>query len=244
MNDPIAASIGNPLAAFSNQSTSSFTVDASPASFVASSLLSDFSYLGGTIPIGGTITGVEKLISNVEQYDVSGLNITIGSVISTNGAVLETSAILAGNDMIMGSPFADQLIGGTGNDTIDGGGGNDTESGGPGNDQFVFDTKLNAHANVVHITDFTHAEDFIDLSGHIFENRVGGHLVPIHVNAHTFYAARGAHTAHSASTQIIYNSKSGALYFDPDGTGHKPAVEFAVLDGHPHIAFHDFQMVA
>jgi Ca2+-binding RTX toxin-like protein len=280
MTDPVGPSvIGNPLSAFSNESGSSFMVTVSGATFVANSAPGDFLYVF-SVPFSGTITDVAKSVAGVEQYDVSGLNISIGSVISSSGAVLATSALLAGDDSIMGSPFADLLLGGAGNDTIDGGGGNDTViggdgndaihgrggndsvaggtgndtidggggkdtvTGGDGNDQFVFDTTLNAHTNLAYITDFTHGQDLIDLSGHIFHSRVGHHVAPIHVNAHTFYAARGAHTAHSVSTHIIYNTKTGALYFDPDGTGHKPAVEFAVLAGHPHLTVHDFQMIA
>ena len=46
------------------------------------------------------------------------------------------------------------------------------------------------------------------------------------------------------SALAIYNKTTGALYFDPDGTGHLPAVEFAVLLHHPAITFHDLLMVA
>jgi len=249
MNDPVGpASIGDPLADLSNQTPSSFTLSLTPDAFVASSSFANFSYIG-FLPVGGTITDIAKFVSGVKQYDVSGFNIDISlsnldSVILSHGAALAESPLLTTDRSIMGSAFADVLLGGPSDDTIDGGGGKDTESGGPGNDQFVFDTKLNAHTDVVHITDFAHAQDLIDLSGHIFENRVGHHLIPIHVNAHTFYAARGAHTAHTASTRLIYNTKTGALYFDADGSGHKPAVEFAVLDGHPHLTFHDFQLIA
>jgi hypothetical protein len=175
MNDPIGpALVGAVLSDFSNESLSSFTFTANPDQFVVSSSFSDFLYLI-SIPISGTITDIAKSVSNVEQFDVSGLDITIGSVISTAGTVLATSAILAGDDNIVGSPFADQLIGATGNDTINGGAGNDSIDGGPGTDDltggpgadhFVFSATTDSAVGPARdmIADFHHSQhDKIDL---------------------------------------------------------------------------------
>jgi VCBS repeat-containing protein len=142
-----------------------------------------------------------------------------------------------------GTPGNDWLLGGATGGTLDGKGGHDTLTGGPAGDSFRFDGALNA-ANLAHITNFVHGADKIALSGHIFENKVGSHLVPIKVAALDFYAAAHATKARAAGDRIIYNKTTGALYFDPDGTGPKHAVEFAVLDTHPALTFHDFMMVA
>jgi Ca2+-binding RTX toxin-like protein len=45
----------------------------------------------------------------------------------------------AGNDTLLGSPFADVLIGGDGNDVVDGNGGDDSAFLGAGDDQFAWD---------------------------------------------------------------------------------------------------------
>ena len=143
-----------------------------------------------------------------------------------------------------GTPGNDSLLGGAVYGTLDGKGGHDTLTGGPAGDTFAFDTALNAHTNLDHITNFVHGLDKIGLSRHIFESRVGGHLMPIKITALSFYEAAHATKAHAAGDRIIYNKTTGALYFDPDGTGPRPAIEFAVLDHHPAITFHDFLMVA
>ena len=77
-----------------------------------------------------------------------------------------------GNDRLIGDACNDRLIGGLGNDILNGGLGNDTLLGGAGNDSmtggagadiFVFNTALNAAANRDGVTDFSHADDTIQL---------------------------------------------------------------------------------
>ncbi len=134
MNDPIgSAIIGNPLSDFSNESPSGFTVTAAPVSFAVTSLAGDF-FFAASLPFSGTITGIAESISGLEQWNATGLDISIGSVFSSLGANLALSSVLAGDDTISGSPFADLLTGLGGNDAISGAGGNDTLIGGPGSD--------------------------------------------------------------------------------------------------------------
>jgi RTX calcium-binding nonapeptide repeat (4 copies) len=54
--------------------------------------------------------------------------------VGTGQTATALATILAGNDRIAGSPFADYLLGHAGSDQIDLGGGDDTALGGPGND--------------------------------------------------------------------------------------------------------------
>ncbi|HYJ52239.1 MAG TPA: hypothetical protein VEW04_03620, partial [Allosphingosinicella sp.] len=50
-------------------------------------------------------------------------------------------------------------------------------------------------------------------------------------------------TAQDADDRIIYNSTTGALFFDADGNGAGAAVQFATLDGHPIVTASDFTVI-
>ena len=78
---------------------------------------------------------------------------------------------MTGNDLgttLVGGFGNDTLDGGLENDVLIGGAGNDVLVGGIGNNQFVFNTALNAAANVDEITDFYVATDTMVLENAIF----------------------------------------------------------------------------
>ena len=52
-----------------------------------------------------------------------------------------------------------------------------------------------------------------------------------------FYSAAGATSAHDSTDRIVYNTTTGALFYDADGNqaGGDDAVQFAVLDNHPTL---------
>jgi Ca2+-binding RTX toxin-like protein len=147
-----------------------------------------------------------------------------------------------GNDTIYGSVQEDTLLGGDGNDFIDsgedfdsieGGAGDDTLSGGFGD----FDT-MTGGAGADHfrtdggfdvITDFTAGTDKLELDG-TFLARTGpsGNFAP---NDERFYAAAGATEAHDATDRVIYNTTTGDVYYDPDGTGSEGGSRFANVAG-------------
>lgn len=127
------------------------------------------------------------------------------------------------NDTLKGTTVANVINGGAGDDTINGRGGNDILDGGLGHDSFVFDTALGV-GNVDTILSFNTADDTIMLedSG-IFSALAAGAL------------SSGAFNTGAAATEaddrIIYDSNTGALYYDADGTGAGAAVRFATLTG-------------
>jgi Ca2+-binding RTX toxin-like protein len=141
----------------------------------------------------------------------------------------------------------ENIWGGTGNDSLSGdananllsgGGGSDTLFGGAGADIFQFDFALGA-GNVDTVVDFT-AGDRLFLSKSVFTTLSGGTLA-----ATQFYAAAGATDAQNVNQKIIYDTTSGALYYDADGSlsGHG-AVQFAVLSTQPGLTAGDFVLVA
>ncbi|WP_421868340.1 calcium-binding protein [Pararhizobium sp.] len=127
------------------------------------------------------------------------------------------------NDQIFGGNHANDLSGGAGNDLIGGGLGNDVLRGGTGNDTFFFNSRLGS-ANIDAITDFVVANDTIRLENAVFTAlSVTGKLA-----AAAFHIGSAAA---DASDRIIYDSTTGAVSYDKDGTGAAAAVQFATV-GH------------
>jgi serralysin len=146
----------------------------------------------------------------------------------------------SGNDKLTGSSKANYLYGSDGKDTLNGGGGNDQLEGGLGADRFRFDTTLSASKNVDMILDFQLNKDKLQLDDAIFK-AIGGTL-----DAKEFYAAAGAVAGHDTSDRIIYDTTSGNLYFDIDGSksGGKASILFATLANLPAGLDHaDFAIV-
>ena len=134
-----------------------------------------------------------------------------------------------------GNNLANVIRGNSGDNTIDGGKGNDKLTGSGGADKFAFTTALNSNNNVDTITDFVHSTDKILLENDIF----------------TALAATGAlaagrfaiNLAADANDFIIYNTTTGAVYYDADGNGAGAAVQFAQLNGVPGITQGDFEII-
>ncbi|MCA3420179.1 MAG: calcium-binding protein, partial [Roseomonas sp.] len=134
---------------------------------------------------------------------------------------------ITGNSLVnvlTGGALADTLDGGSNNDTLNGGAGNDSLIGGTGNDQFIFNTALSA-TNVDTIQGYNVADDTILLDDAIFGG-VGAAGTSLAASAFAIGTA-----ATTTQHRIIYNSTTGALLYDADGSGGVAAVQFATLTG-------------
>lgn len=125
------------------------------------------------------------------------------------------------DDLLVGDSGNDKLYGHTGNDTLRGGDGNDVLVSGEGYDRFVFDTLLSA-TNVDTLKDFNPWADQIRLKLSVF-GRLGKKGA---LSSDKFWMGP---KAHDSSDRIIYNKKIGALFYDPDGTGHIKQMKFAIV---------------
>lgn len=138
-----------------------------------------------------------------------------------------------GNDRIVGGAGNDVITGDTGNDVLSGGLGRDTLYGGAGNDTFVFNHAATP-ANLQTVKDFTVGQDSFLLESKLFGNILGSS-----VSASEF--TTGTH-ATTASQHLIYNSSTGALYFDADGSGSKAQSQIAQLGTNLNLSSHDFKV--
>ena len=150
----------------------------------------------------------------------------------------------SGNDLIRGGHGRDHLDGGLGDDLLLGRFGKNFLTGGSGADTFDFNSRLRESADAHHashfsfakITDFVAGEDRIELSHKIFPAlHVGG------LDADAFLSGNGVKAAHDNDDRIIYDTKSGALYYDEDGKGGAAPIEFALLRHGPDtVSYKDF----
>jgi len=149
----------------------------------------------------------------------------------------------ASNNTLWGNAGADILSGGDGNDQLRGGAGLDTLTGGNGADWFIFDTTANATTNKDTITDFVSGTDKLQFSKAIFAGLSNAALGDLTTDA--FWSGAGVTAAHDATDRFIYNSTTGALYYDADGTGASAAVQVALLGSttHPALSFADIQVI-
>jgi serralysin len=156
----------------------------------------------------------------------------------TKGINDTSVAVGNGNDKLYGGTGDDTLQGGAGSDVLAGGSGNDILTGDSGADYFLFDTALGA-SNIDQITDYVRADDTIRL-----ENAIFTRLVTLGVlSASNLRMGAGVTTGADANDYIVYNTASGALYYDADGSGAGASLQIATLVGTPTLTSSDFVVV-
>jgi Ca2+-binding RTX toxin-like protein len=116
---------------------------------------------------------------------------------------------------------------------LNGGTGSDVLTGGANVDSFVFNTTLGA-SNIDRITDFNTISDTIRLENAVFTGLAGGAL------AASAFVRNTSGNAADASDRVIYESDTGRLYFDRDGTGAAAKVHFATLGTNLAVTNADF----
>ncbi|MFI0849246.1 calcium-binding protein [Mesorhizobium sp. IMUNJ 23232] len=137
---------------------------------------------------------------------------------------------------LTGNEFVQLVRGNDGANVLDGAGGNDVLFGMGGSDYFRFSTALGAD-NIDRIMDFSVADDQIELDDAIFSALAIGAL-----DASAFKDT--ALGPKDADDRIIYNSDTGALCYDADGSGTAFGnVRFATITGSPVLTAADFVVV-
>jgi Ca2+-binding RTX toxin-like protein len=156
---------------------------------------------------------------------------------------------------VTGDEGNDTVIGGTGDDWIYGGfvfatagnaTGNDFLDGGGGRDYFVFNDNPNpfissAAATADRIGDFSTGVDSLVFDDNVFPGI--GAPGRFEANDERFYAARGAVSGHDETDRVIYDTSTGDLYYDPDGSGELAAQIIARLQGIPTVLATDIAVI-
>ena len=189
-----------------------------------------FHVINGSAPGGSTVNGTTGNDNLVGTAGNDTINALAGEDRVDGGA---------GNDSITGATGHDTLLGGTGNDTLVGGGWSDNLTGGAGADSFVY---AEAGTNQVdQVTDFVFGTDEV-----LFEN---AYFTALGGNASwaagdvRFYAAAGATSGHDGDDRLVYNTATGSLYYDADGSGAGAAQIVATFTGAPGISATDITVI-
>jgi Tol biopolymer transport system component len=131
---------------------------------------------------------------------------------------------LAGSDTLLGGIGNDSLSGGDGNDFLAGRFGSDTLMGGFDRDYFTFNSPTEG---IDTISDFEGDAILVSASG------FGGGLAVGDLPSSQFTIGS---SAANAGDRFIYNSSTGALFFDADGNGSQGQVQVAVLSSNPALS--------
>ncbi|WP_428427196.1 calcium-binding protein [Pararhizobium sp.] len=174
--------------------------------------------------VGGGTDTIQSSASITLSANVERLLLT-GSA-NLNGAGNALANVITGNtgnNSLSGLSGADTLSGGAGADKLSGGLGADSLTGGSGNDTFLFNAAL-AGGNIDTITDFRAVDDTIQLENAIFTAfGAAGQM------AASAFASNTTGLAGDASDRIIYETDTGKLFYDADGTGSAGRTQFALL---------------
>ena len=166
--------------------------------------------------------GIDKIYSSVNYRLLSTVeNLTLTGTLAINGTGNSLANIIignSGNNVLNGGPGNDTLNGGAGNDSLNGGAGTNSLVGGIGKDIFKFKTAN--HADM--ITDFAVVDDTLQL-----ENAVFTALTTTGTLAANQF--RIGTKAVDGNDFVVYNSTTGQLLYDADGSGAGTAVPIAMM---------------
>lgn len=158
----------------------------------------------------------------------------------TGTSASETITGGAGDDTLQGLGSADSLVGGGGNDWLEGGTGQDRLNGGTGADSFVFKDPL-ASVNWDYVNDFVSGTDKLVFDDAIFTSLGGPGSFA--AGDERFVAAPGARYGVEPDDRLMYDTGTGKLYYDPDGSGAGSAYIVGVLQGAPALAATDITVI-
>ena len=188
-----------------------------------------------------------SLPENVENLTLTSTAATFGAgneavnILTGNNAV-NTLTGNGGNDTLWGLSGNDVLNGGSDNDVLVGGAGNDELTGGDGADIFWFNTAANATSNKDVVVDFVSGVDKLHFNKSILSAvGVTGQFSATDVR----FWASDTGIAHDLDDRLIYNTTTGALIYDNNGSkaGGGVVLETLGVTTHPELVASDIWIV-
>ena len=183
-------------------------------------------------------------------FSVAGeLDITLSDSIEGPLDLFKTLGSL-GVATVTGGTADDVITGGKSADSISGAYGADSINGGDGADTFIFSNGIKGNKNIDKVKDFVHGQDKIYLSADIFPKLavavgfVSGNEPLSLAKADSNFLVSGLKVkATDASSYLLYDTATGRLSYDEDGSGKLAASSFVTLTGKPALTLDDFWIV-
>jgi trimeric autotransporter adhesin len=166
---------------------------------------------------GGGSDSVSSSIDHTLADELEKLTLTGSSALEGHGNSL--------NNTIVGNSGANLLRGSIGNDTL---------TGGAGSDVFRFSSALNASTNVDRVTDFSLTDDVLQLENSIFTK-----LTTTGVLSASNFRASSTGNAADGNDYVLYETDTGKLFYDADGSGTGAKVLVATLSNLPVLSSDD-----
>ena len=186
---------------------------------------------------GGTIRGGDYAIySNNGAVKIKNEGKIIGDIFSDyfDDKIINKKKIGGNVDLYDGDDVVKNKDKGKITGLIDSGYGNDKLTLGQKSEKLLFDSTLDAAQNVDRIKKFESGKDMMFLDDGYFSE-----LTPGSLSSSEF---RKGTAALDSDDHIIYDKKTGSLYYDNDGVGGDGQIKFAQLDSKTKLKASDFEV--
>lgn len=184
---------------------------------------------GGADTVSTAMSGY-TLPDEIEGLSLTTAGLGAGNVVRGTGnsganrmEVVAGPAATSAAGFLIGGGGADTLFGAATNDTLQGGAGADVLSGSAGNDAFRFTSTTDRTDT---ISDFTAGQDQLEFLSRAFSMAAGTDMTaPGRFSSNTTGVATGT------LAQFVFETDTGMLWFDSDGTGSAGRLAMATLTG-------------
>jgi len=153
--------------------------------------------------------------------------------------VIDQTATLGSEVNVIGSVFDDVLIGDGNANVIEGGLGEDVLTGGGGSDRFIYRTRSEG---VDTLTDFGH-DDLIQIVAANFDGALNAGFSLDQAGSGGTWVSGASPVASSGAGTFLYNTNTGKLSYDADGSGIGAAVDFLQLSNVPALTANQIEFI-